>query len=160
MTLGGQNLNQSFVKSPLKVISLALVLIFSSPSLYAQSEKSDESLARKELQAEFLGQTYSKQKKETKRVAPRRQAQPSVSQSNTLSEPIEDIEPVKKNWAIDAEILSGFSSNVARFEGAPSGSFLDLAPSVFYLGQLGSRLDFEISADAFYRTFSDINFIF
>ncbi len=61
----------------------------------------------------------------------------------------------QRTWGFGLDVSSGYSTNIARFEGAPSGSFIDIAPNAHWFGRLGKRFHFDVSGDFFYRTFND-----
>jgi hypothetical protein len=70
--------------------------------------------------------------------------------------------PAAREWGFGLGASSGYSSNVARFEGAPDGSFFDFTPNVFWGGRLGERMEFDLNGEIFFRTFNDeeINDVF
>jgi hypothetical protein len=69
------------------------------------------------------------------------------------------IEPVnpqpQSEFGIGATFLSGYSSNVAQFEGAPAASFFDLNANMNGYYPVGSILDLEFQGGAFYRGFQN-----
>jgi hypothetical protein len=84
---------------------------------------------------------------------PRYQVRP---RTNRQARPVEEVQaPKKQIFSVQSELLAGSSSNVARFEGAPAGSFVDFSPRLLWTPNLGEKVDFALSADAFLRTFQD-----
>lgn len=77
----------------------------------------------------------------------------SAAQRETYK--LENSPEQERNWGLGLELASGYSSNIARFEGAPSGTFFDISPNAYWAGRLGPRMEFAVTGDVFYRTFSD-----